>query len=83
MSTLTLENVGPVQSLAIECPEDGGLVVLRGRNGAGKIPQDAFEGLDPPARLAIHEHLKSRRVVAVTAESSADEQIVAEEFNGT
>jgi len=33
---IVIENVGPVRKLAFEVPEDGGVVVLRGRNGAGK-----------------------------------------------
>jgi len=31
-----IENVGPIARLAIPIPEGGGVVVLRGRNGAGK-----------------------------------------------
>jgi energy-coupling factor transporter ATP-binding protein EcfA2 len=31
-----VENVGPVKSFAFEIPAEGGVVVLRGRNGAGK-----------------------------------------------
>jgi energy-coupling factor transporter ATP-binding protein EcfA2 len=36
MSKVVVENVGPVKSFEFEVPEDGGVVVLRGRNGAGK-----------------------------------------------
>lgn len=36
MSTIKLENVGPIKGLEIEAPEDGGVIVLRGRNGSGK-----------------------------------------------
>lgn len=36
MSKVVLENVGPVKSFTFEVPEDGGIVVLRGSNGAGK-----------------------------------------------
>lgn len=36
MRELHLENVGPIESLTIPVPEHGGVVVLRGRNGAGK-----------------------------------------------
>lgn len=34
--TIELANVGPVERLAIRIPEEGGVVVLRGRNGTGK-----------------------------------------------
>lgn len=34
--TLTIKNVGPIGFLEIEVPEDGGVTVLRGCNGAGK-----------------------------------------------
>jgi len=33
---IRLENIGPIASAAIKVPEDGGVVVLRGRNGSGK-----------------------------------------------
>jgi len=36
MPTITVENVGPVKNVAIECPPEGGIVVLKGRNGRGK-----------------------------------------------
>lgn len=36
MSTITIENVGPIKNLDIPIPENGGIVVLRGANGAGK-----------------------------------------------
>ena len=36
MSKVVVENVGPVKSFEFEVPEDGGIVVLRGSNGAGK-----------------------------------------------
>ncbi len=36
MSKVVVENVGPVKSFAFEIPADGGVVILRGRNGAGK-----------------------------------------------
>lgn len=34
--TIEVENVGPVARVTIPVPVDGGLVVLRGRNGSGK-----------------------------------------------
>jgi energy-coupling factor transporter ATP-binding protein EcfA2 len=33
---MTIENIGPIKQLAIKCPAEGGVVVLRGRNGYGK-----------------------------------------------
>lgn len=36
MSKVVLENVGPVKHFEFEVPATGGVVVLRGRNGAGK-----------------------------------------------
>ena len=36
MSKVVVENVGPVKSFEFQIPVDGGVVVLRGRNGAGK-----------------------------------------------
>ncbi len=35
-STITVKNIGPVEELSLPVPENGGLVVLRGRNGSGK-----------------------------------------------
>lgn len=34
--TINLVNVGPIESLRINVPKDGGLIVLAGRNGSGK-----------------------------------------------
>lgn len=31
-----IENIGPIRHLTFPCPKDGGLVVFKGRNGAGK-----------------------------------------------
>ncbi len=36
MQTLELNNVGPVAHISIPVPENGGIVVLKGRNGRGK-----------------------------------------------
>ena len=36
MNTIQIENCGPVEKIAIPIPEHGGIVVLRGRNEAGK-----------------------------------------------
>jgi len=35
-NTIHIENVGPIESLDLPLPEGGGVVVLHGRNGAGK-----------------------------------------------
>ena len=35
-STIEVKNIGPVEKLSLPVPENGGLVVLRGRNGSGK-----------------------------------------------
>ena len=36
MKSIEIKNVGPIEHLTIPVPEEGGLVVLRGRNGTGK-----------------------------------------------
>ena len=36
MSTVEIENIGPIERLTLPVPEDGGIVVLHGRNGSGK-----------------------------------------------
>lgn len=36
MATIEIENVGPIERLAVSVPPDGGVVVLRGENGSGK-----------------------------------------------
>lgn len=36
MATVEIKNIGPIDHLAIPVPEDGGVVVLRGRQGDGK-----------------------------------------------
>lgn len=33
---IKISNIGPIANAAIQIPEDGGVVVLRGRNGSGK-----------------------------------------------
>lgn len=46
MSDVNIENVGPIESLAIKIPEEGGVVVFRGHNGAGKsVAIDAVDSL--------------------------------------
>lgn len=36
MSIVEIENIGPVSHLSIPIPEDGGVIVMKGRNGIGK-----------------------------------------------
>lgn len=36
MKTIDIENCGPVEKITIPIPEEGGIIVLRGRNGVGK-----------------------------------------------
>lgn len=36
MSTIEVSNVGPIERLTVTVPAEGGIVVLRGRNGSGK-----------------------------------------------
>jgi len=36
MSEIKIQNVGPIENLTIPVPDEGGVVVLRGRNGSGK-----------------------------------------------
>lgn len=33
---IAIKDVGPIEQLSIQCPPEGGVVVLRGRNGSGK-----------------------------------------------
>lgn len=43
---IELNNVGPIKHLTIPCPEDGGVIVIRGRNGTGKTHAvDSVESL--------------------------------------
>lgn len=44
MSTIQIVDVGPIKKLDIPVPENGGVVVLQGRNGAGK--SEALEAVE-------------------------------------
>jgi energy-coupling factor transporter ATP-binding protein EcfA2 len=46
---IKIENVGPIESLSIPVPANGGVVVLRGRNGSGK--STALRAVDSVTRL--------------------------------
>lgn len=55
-NAIVIEDVGPVERVAIPLPPGGGLVVLRGANGAGKSESlEAINGLlgNDPARKAL------------------------------
>lgn len=52
-----------------------------GERGVLTVPQECWEGLDIFARQAIAEHVAGRGVIVLTAEASADEEIVAEVFD--
>lgn len=51
-----------------------------GEMGILVVPQEAFEGLDPVARSIINEHAKTRKVLILTAECSASDELQAKEF---
>jgi energy-coupling factor transporter ATP-binding protein EcfA2 len=51
-----------------------------GERGVITIPQDAWEGLDPKNRAAVAQHLKGRKVTAITAEA-ADGELRAEAYD--
>lgn len=46
---IKIRNVGPIESLSIPVPPNGGVVVLRGRNGSGK--STALRSVDSVTRL--------------------------------
>lgn len=48
--------VGPIEKLTIPVPEEGGVVVLRGRNGSGK--SYALAGVEALARPAVRKNLR-------------------------
>lgn len=45
------------------------------------IPQEAWEGLDPPNRAVIAEHARDRHVLILTAECSDADAVTANQFN--
>lgn len=55
--TINVENVGPVERLTIQVPAEGGVCVLRGRNGSGKSTAlEAAEALaGKPAKLSTRD----------------------------
>jgi len=57
--------------LAIDALPAGGVLTL---------PQEAWEGLDPPNRQQIAEHVAGRGAVLLTAQASDDERIVADSY---
>ena len=69
MSTVIVENIGPVKKLRIPVPENGGLVVLRGRNGAGKTR--TLEGIESLAsgngRISVRDGALNGRIAGFGA----------------
>jgi hypothetical protein len=57
MSTIEIKDIGPVEHVSIPIPEHGGVVVLRGRNGAGKSNTlEAVESLTSgKGKLAVRD----------------------------
>ena len=58
-NSVTITDVGAIQALTIDVPDDGGVVVLRGRNGSGKSTAiEAIEGtLRGRAALSPRDHM--------------------------
>lgn len=85
MKDLQISDVGPIESLTIPLPDGGGVVVLRGRNGAGKTHALAAIGTllgsksRPPSRDgslgAVVEGLGARLTVARRATRSGEIEI--------
>ena len=68
MSILTLTDVGPVKSLKLEVPEDGGVVVLRARNGRGKTKTlEAIESAITVSRISTPASNAAPAPIAVCA----------------
>ena len=65
-STITVEDVGPIQKLEIPVPERGGVVVLRGHNGAGKSHAlAAIQSLAGAGRPEIRDGVASAHVAGL------------------
>ena len=63
MTEVTIENVGPITDLTIPIPDEGGVVVLRGRNGRGKSHAlEAVEALASGKRLSVADGQSSAYV---------------------
>jgi len=58
--------------IAIDALGEGGILVIR---------QEAWEGLDPETKLAVHEHARARKTVILTAQADSG-TIRAEVFEG-
>ena len=65
MSTIEIENVGPIERLTLKVPEGGGIVLLRGVNGAGKT-----EGLGAIEKLVSGQGHVSVRDGAIKGQVS-------------
>lgn len=72
MKTIEIKNVGPISKLKIEVPEEGGLVVLCGRNGAGKTTAlDAVQAaLSGKGKLPVKDRAVKGEVSAFGANVS-------------
>lgn len=66
MSELTIENVGPIEGLTIQIPDEGGICVLRGRNGRGKSQGLAAieHAVSGRGKLAVRDGAKKGEVSA-------------------
>lgn len=63
MSTIEIENVGPITSLSIPVPAEGGVVVLQGPNGRGKTTAlEAVSALAKGRPPALRDGTKRGRI---------------------
>jgi hypothetical protein len=72
MSAIVVENIGPIEKLHIPYPENGGIVVLRARNGRGKTKAlEAIESLSSGGgKVPVRDGALSGRVEGFGAKLS-------------